>query len=437
MQRNAANWSKHQLVVVFDGTKEECAAWGEFLKPGELPVDIIYWTGKQLGVGGAKNYGAERIISSDPTLKLDGILMFSDNDMYYLPDWDKRLEAGMGIKNIIELGGWKHPYHVGDWIFREDGFDCPDGYGCKIDSVDAVTGNCFVIRWADWLKYGPFDANAIGPGQSEDYAFSQKVKSGGGIVATLDPPVAIHVGLANCLGEPAVGWQEMSQMAEKQIQEYAIDKIWLSTPDEGTILLEKKKYINDGIITRKEISLAEAKILYPSRKLCLGSGQKRFDTSHGWINIDVQEVLPDRVPDIVCDFTKEPLPFNDNQVELIVAEHCIEHVGCGEATPMLNECWRVLEPGGSLIITTPDMKSLAGRWLGGELTTQIYMTNVYGAYMGNEADRHRWGGDFSSWTAYISEALPEAIINEFDWRPIPGANIAKDFWILGIEVTKN
>lgn len=423
MKANAVDWNKHELVVVFDGTQAESfgpnyPSW--FAGPIVSPS-----SDSQMGVGAAKNCGA-LWFKTQSKPKPDDILMFTDCDMYYLPGWDEQLENILQ-SSVTQLGGWKHPYHK----FTSKGHTAGE--------VDAVTGNCFVIRWADWLKYGPFYSNAIGPGQSEDYALSQKIKAAGGIVATLDPPVAIHVGLANCLGEPATGWEEMSKMAEQQIKDYGIDKIWLATPDEGTVLIEKCPAYCEGFptwIKTEDPPNSGRFTLAVGNRLCLGSGQKRFDNNHGWINIDTQNVPPDRVPDIVCDFTKEPLPFEDNSIITIVAEHCIEHVGCGEATAMLQECWRVLQPGGSLIITAPDMRALAGRWLGGELSTQLYMTNVYGAYMGNEADRHRWGGDYESWLVSISQTLPNAFTQPFDWRVIPGASIAKDFWILGIEVIK-
>jgi len=433
MRANAANWDKHDLVVVFDGTAEEM---DRMFPPGSTDEGEML-TGKQLGVGGAKNYGVDWSY-----IQGDEILMFSDNDMYYLPGWDKRLEYCLDSWDVVQVGGWRHPYHKqGEYIAIPCEFD--DGWGKSLCKVDAVTGNCFVIRYKDWLKYGPFDSNALGPGQSEDYAFSQKIIKDGGIVATLDPPVAIHCGLANCEGNPATGWEEMAQMAEKQIEENKIDRIWLATPDEGTILLERQ-------------------MEKPNREfsgLNIGSGQRKFDRNCGWTNIDCISRPPDQVPDIVLDATRLTDKFAKNSQDMVVLHHVIEHFGCGEADEVLRQCYKVLKPGGSLLIFVPDLRKLAGRWLSGELEDFLFFVNVYGAYQGEEGDRHRWGYDKNSLESCLKKAINTAsidyffigcelcgtttepckhasIIKLFDWREIPGADIASDWWILGVEIVK-
>ena len=89
----------------------------------------------------------------------------------------------------------------------------------------------------------------------------------------------------------------------------------------------------------------------------------------------------------------------------------------------------------SLLVFVPNLRALAQRWLAGGLTTQIYATNLYGAYMGDEADRHKWGFDEDSLREFLG-SMRWAEVKAFDWRPIPGADIARDFWILGAECVK-
>lgn len=447
MKANATDWSKHELVVIFDGPREDL--YGLF-KPeinGPLDAGIVISSTKQVGVGGAKNLGAswwgghhpKLLGNTDKPAKPDDILMFSDNDMHYLPGWDATLEAVMKNSEVTQLGGWKHPFHKpsGRWVARTRPLDAnsiefDQSYLYKYHQVDAVTGNCFVIRWADWLKYGPFDANAIGPGQSEDYALSQRIKAGGGIVATLDPPVAIHVGLANCLGEPATGWEEMSKMAEKQIEEYNIDKIWLSTPDEGTILLEKRG-LPSPIHGDKFRHIPEDFV-----GLNVGSGQRRFDNEYGWINVDTVS-RSGQVPDFICDANKLTEKFQANSIDMVVLHHVLEHFGCGEADDVIRQCYEVLKPGGSLLVFVPDMSKLAGRWLGGEISDYTFFVNTYGAYQGEDGDRHKWGYSSGGLATYLQSTLlgiQYSSIKLFDWRDIPGADIARDWWILGVEVVK-
>lgn len=424
MQTHTAYRDKHELFVVYDGGAHE-----EMFKTLKKHLDVeIHPTGSPLGVGGAKNFGVECLEYMYGGLDDNEIIMFSDNDMYYLPQWDKRL-SGIFYNPIKQLGGWRHPFHqpsLNAW----SGFIVGIG---RTTEVDAVTGNCFIIKYSDWKKYGPFDANALGPGQSEDYALSQRIKAGGDIVATLDSPVAIHCGLANCLGEPATGWEEMAKMAENQLKEYNVERIWLDTPDEGTILIER---LNETVNTRNQVGVARFNALN------VGSGQRRFETSMGWFNIDCVSRPPDQIPDIIVDANQLSSKFDDNSQDMVVLHHVLEHFGCGEADEVLKQCYNVLKPGGSLLLFVPDLRLLAGRWLSGELDDFSFLVNVYGAYQGLEGDRHKWGYDTNSLKDYLVKVLFEGDYKEqikiklFDWREIPGADIAKDWWILGMEVIK-
>lgn len=166
-------------------------------------------------------------------------------------------------------------------------------------------------------------------------------------------------------------------------------------------------------------------------RINVGSGQRPFK---GWINVDTQARWN---PDVQCDFGSPGAAhlFKDNSAEYIVLHHVAEHYNCGEIDPVLRECHRILQPCGSVIITVPNMLELAGMWMEGRLTDQLYFTNVYGAYMGDIADIHKWGYTSSSLGRQMSKAgfsNPE----HFDWRPIEGAEIARDRWILGMEAWK-
>ncbi len=69
----------------------------------------------------------------------------------------------------------------------------------------------------------------------------------------------------------------------------------------------------------------------------------------GWINVDA-EALPgvDRVVDV-----RRGLPFDD--VELIFAEHFLEHLTLAEGLAFLRECRRVLRYDGTLRLSTPNL----------------------------------------------------------------------------------
>ena len=165
----------------------------------------------------------------------------------------------------------------------------------------------------------------------------------------------------------------------------------------------------------------------------LGSGQRKFGTpEHPWLNVDCN---PKWEPDLLADAADLSLIGNET-AEYVVLHHVLEHFGLGEADAMLKECYRILAPGGSLIACVPNLKTLAKWWLKGDINDYTYCVNLYGAYMDDEADRHKWGYWSATLMQTISSAGKWSMIGGFDWRNIDGANIASDWWILGIEARK-
>lgn len=170
-------------------------------------------------------------------------------------------------------------------------------------------------------------------------------------------------------------------------------------------------------------------------KLNIGSGQRRFDVTQGWINIDCVS-RDGQVPDMVCDVGKEPLPFPDNSVEICCLHHVYEHFNLGAADGLVLECHRVLRHGGRLLVFVPDMRALAKRWLDEAIDDYIYFVNVYGAYQGEVGDIHKWGYTSDSLKASLANSANWRGVFDTEWRPVPGADIARDWWILGVEAVK-
>lgn len=169
--------------------------------------------------------------------------------------------------------------------------------------------------------------------------------------------------------------------------------------------------------------------------LNVGSGQRRFSDSAEitWVNVD-KISRPGHEPDLVCDGAH--LPYGDESVDYFVLHHVCEHFQCGEAIGLIQEANRVLKPRGSLFVFVPDLRALAIRWLAGGLTTQIYVTNLYGAYMGSPEDTHKWGFDSESLNHFLWTAAPWWGMKPFDFREISGMDAARDFWILSVECVK-
>src|SRR5262245_24866501 len=95
-------------------------------------------------------------------------------------------------------------------------------------------------------------------------------------------------------------------------------------------------------------------------KLNLGSGLRPKPREEGWVNLDKFQ-LPGT--DLVFDLdtigrphllTHTILPFHNEQFSYIHAEDVLEHVS--DIVAVVNELWRVLQPGGTLWIRGPDAR---------------------------------------------------------------------------------
>ncbi len=89
------------------------------------------------------------------------------------------------------------------------------------------------------------------------------------------------------------------------------------------------------------------------RKLQLGAGRNSLP---GWLNTDLAR-KSGRV--VFLDITK-PFPIDDDTFDYVYCEHMIEHISWYESLIMLQECRRILKPGGTIRIATPDLEVLVG-----------------------------------------------------------------------------
>ncbi len=90
----------------------------------------------------------------------------------------------------------------------------------------------------------------------------------------------------------------------------------------------------------------------PVRKLQIGTS---CNVLPGWFNVDI---IPLYAGAHFMDATVR-FPFPDACFDYVFSEHMIEHVEYDQAQFMLQECHRVLKPGGRIRIATPDLEVLA------------------------------------------------------------------------------
>ncbi len=80
-------------------------------------------------------------------------------------------------------------------------------------------------------------------------------------------------------------------------------------------------------------------------KIDLGCGRYKRE---GFIGVDKFAIVN---PDIVCDVENEQLPFKDSSVAEIYSSHVFEHIV--DIQTVMNECFRVLAPNGTITIRVP------------------------------------------------------------------------------------
>lgn len=111
--------------------------------------------------------------------------------------------------------------------------------------------------------------------------------------------------------------------------------------------------------------------------LNLGCGEKKISS---YINIDNRLECN---PDIVCDVRR--LPYNEETVDRILASDVLEHVGRLEVEAVLREWYRVLKPGGQLIIKTPNVDTIIDAYKTHQISFDEFIRKLYGSqdYDGN------------------------------------------------------
>ena len=91
-------------------------------------------------------------------------------------------------------------------------------------------------------------------------------------------------------------------------------------------------------------------------KLNLGSGHWKLP---GWLNVDLDF---GSMPGVCADLATV-LPFRDASVDLMHSEDFIDQLELEQARVFLDECHRILKPGGVIRILTPDLEKLAQLYL--------------------------------------------------------------------------
>jgi len=104
------------------------------------------------------------------------------------------------------------------------------------------------------------------------------------------------------------------------------------------------------------------------RLLNLGGGG---NTVEGALTVDI-----DPRADSYVNIMKS-LPFASNSIDLILLEEVIEHVDKDRGLALLQECFRILKPGGTMRVATPDLNWLSAGILDGSVSCDLLNSTFY------------------------------------------------------------
>jgi predicted SAM-dependent methyltransferase len=98
----------------------------------------------------------------------------------------------------------------------------------------------------------------------------------------------------------------------------------------------------------------------------------------GWLNTDL---VPARAIVAYLDATHS-LPFPNASFDYVFSEHMIEHISYRQGRALVTECARVLKPGGTIRIATPDLQFLIDLYTAPVLNQvqQSYVVSVHQRY---------------------------------------------------------
>lgn len=136
----------------------------------------------------------------------------------------------------------------------------------------------------------------------------------------------------------------------------------------ATITAFRAKHTDAVVSTINEqvtkLNMSAGFVSLPGIKIELGCGA---NPQPGFIACDARRM---RGVAHVFDFGSQRFPFKDGAAAAVLMNHSIEHVSYRVLPHVLNECRRVLTPGGRLIIRTPDLRFICEMYLEGRITPE-------------------------------------------------------------------
>lgn len=130
---------------------------------------------------------------------------------------------------------------------------------------------------------------------------------------------------------------------------------------------------NDSILSKIINEKKDGK----GKKLNLGCGGKREE---GYINCDIFEG-----PTVDEIFEFDVIPYMDNSIGGIASEHSLEHVPFARVEKALKEWFRVLMPGGELLLKMPEFEDCCRKYVETPASNKLFRTWYKKTIYGNQS----------------------------------------------------
>lgn len=140
--------------------------------------------------------------------------------------------------------------------------------------------------------------------------------------------------------------------------------------------------------------------------ICSGTDIK----DHPWVNLDVVAwPIARRPPDVYWDGTKDKLPFDDGSADECYCGYTFLHIPVRHHPRLIADIYRVLAPGGYLVVGEVDMDIVMRRWLADPQSKHLSELiwgeggDLHGEKF-EEYDRHVWGWTESKLRSFMAAA---------------------------------
>jgi len=135
------------------------------------------------------------------------------------------------------------------------------------------------------------------------------------------------------------------------------------------------------LILTRSLKIRKYLKTYSEPKLHIGCGQNYVE---GWLNADKFNSNADIYLNAYAR-----APFKNNTFQYLYSEHTLEHLKITKVKFFLEECFRILKPGGIFRITVPDLELLATKYIEKDAAFFEPYLEMY--------EHHRLSGNLKYW----------------------------------------